>query len=234
MSNITLINQRRPIMKKILLMLLCLITLSVFAGATFASCDANHISNNDSIQISDDSNLDISISENMTMPDNTNPYESIMEVDANQTIQKDTDLDGATNIGHEVNQTVQKDDGSNTPQLNITGPKINGSDIHIEGPIITGKGPILTISQKQKDIFHYASLFLKHSDWTLFNMCLQVLEDCAYTWEDTADIVAQAHNIAIHHYNGNDMKINHELTKQEVWDYMSQDMYLIMKHSGRS
>ena len=223
-------------MKKILLMLLCLLTLTVFAGATFASGDVDHIANNDSIQISDDSNVEISISENMDVQNNTNPDGAIMEADANQSIQNDANTDGATDMGSDANQTIQKDTTTkkNTPELNITGPKINSSNLHIKGPKITGNGPKITISQKQKDIYHYANLFLKHPDWTLVNMCIQVLDDCAYTWEDTADIVAQAHNIALHHYNGNDMKVDHELTKQEVWDYMSQDMYLIMKHSGRS
>ena len=123
---------------------------------------------------------------------------------------------------------------NNTPKLNITGPKTNGSNLNIKGPKITGNGPILTLSQKDKDIYHYAKLFIQHPELTLLNLCDIVLDEQSYTWEETADIVARAHNIALHRYQGNDMNVSYELTKQGVWDFMSQDMFLILRHSGRS
>ena len=52
-------------------------TISVFAGTTFASGDVDQIANNDSIQIYDDTNADVSISENADSKDNINPSEIV-------------------------------------------------------------------------------------------------------------------------------------------------------------
>ncbi|RAP52066.1 MAG: hypothetical protein BZ137_09275, partial [Methanosphaera sp. rholeuAM130] len=155
--------------------------------------------------------------------------------------QQITDNTNASNIISSENMTLQDNkinsndvSTNSTPQLNITGPKTNGSNLNIKGPKITGKNPKIALSQKSKDIYHYAKLFIQHPELTLFNLCDIVLNEQAYSWEETADIVAQAHNIALHKYQGNDMNVSYELTKQGVWDYMSQDMFLILRHSGRN
>ena len=130
------------------------------------------------------------------------------------------------------NSVVVSSKGSS--RLNISGPKINGSSLNVKGPNISGNGPVLTLSQKQKDIFHYVKVFIQRPELTLFSLCDIVLDERAYSWEETADIVAQAHNIALHRYQGDGMNVSYELTRQGVWDFMSQDMFLILRHSGRS
>ena len=64
-------------MKKILLMLICLITVSVFAGAAFASSNADYAATNDSIQISENSKLDVSISQSADSHNSNNLDEAI-------------------------------------------------------------------------------------------------------------------------------------------------------------
>ena len=60
------------IMKKIFLTLLCLLTISIFAGATFASSDVDETLNNDFIQNSDDDNINISRSKDIGVSENSN------------------------------------------------------------------------------------------------------------------------------------------------------------------
>ena len=221
------------IMKKILFILLCLLTLSVFAGATFASSDANHIANNNSIQISGDSNADTSICENMAVPDNTDSSEAIsVEHDANQTIQNNASHDTAGDANMKpANQTIKNDtfadneSSKNVPELNITGPKINGSNLDIKGPIIPKGGPKITLSQMDKDIYHFAKFFCEHPNWDLYDCIDYVRFHSSYHWHEISIVVAKAHNIALHKYKGKEiMVLGWDITPESV-DYRSQNFY---------
>ncbi|MBQ2961637.1 hypothetical protein [Methanobrevibacter sp.] len=103
-------------MKKIFLILLCLFTVFIIAGASFASSDFDKTANNASIQLSSSPYGDLSISANMVSKDKTNPNETI-------------------SIKGDLNQKNQSSAVSgNGPKLNITGPKINGNNPKIQVP----------------------------------------------------------------------------------------------------
>ena len=82
-------------MNKILLTLLCILTVSVFAGTTFASNDVTEILNNESIQISENTNMDISISEDSEISKKTKKDISYSQY--NQTNQETTTFDDVNN-----------------------------------------------------------------------------------------------------------------------------------------
>jgi hypothetical protein len=220
-------------MKKLLLMLLCLFVVSVFATVAFASSDVGDIANNDSIQISDNPNADISIPVNMTSPDNTDPSEAIsVEPDANQTIQnkdssvtaEDVNVEPANQI---INNDTFSDNGSskNAPELNITGPKINGSNLHINGPKIPKDGPKITLSQMDKDIYHFARIFCEHPNWDLYDCIDHVRFHSSYHWHEISIVVAKAHNIALHKYKGKEiMVLGWDITPESV-DFRSKNFY---------
>ena len=198
-------------MKKILLMLLCLLTLLVFASVAFASGDVDHIANNDSIQISDNPNVDIAIPTDMPSPDNTTTDEAVNVGPANQTIKSDA--------------FTGNESSKNTPELNITGPKINGTNLDIKGPKISKDGPKITISQMDKDIYHFAKVFMEHPHWDLYDCIDYVRFHSPYHWHEISIIVAKAHNIALHKYKGDEIMIlGWEVTPESV-EYRSQNFY---------
>ena len=132
-------NKNGDIMKKIFLILICLFTVFVIAGASFATSDFDTAANNASIEISDSQNVDLNIPTNMVSTDNTNPNETIsIEADVNQTSQ---------------NSAVSE----NGPELNITGPKTSAKDIHINGPKINGNGPKIKVPKNQEILCFKAS-----------------------------------------------------------------------------
>lgn len=118
-------------MKKIFLILLCLFTVFIIAGASFASSDFDKTANNASIQISNSQHGDLSISANMVSKDKTNPNETI-------------------GIKGDLNQKNQSSAVSgNGPKLNISGPKINASNLQINGPKINGNSPKIQVPKNQ-------------------------------------------------------------------------------------
>ena len=147
-------QQEKSIMNKILLTLLCLLTISVFAGTTFASNDATEILNNDYIQISENSNNDISISEDREISENTK--NDISNSESDQTNQATTTFYDVNNSYTPNNNDLKPSASSNAiggsfgknPEcgpickLNNTNPNnpsdivgpSNGSKLDIKGP----------------------------------------------------------------------------------------------------
>ncbi|WP_407453010.1 hypothetical protein [Methanobrevibacter sp.] len=97
-------------MNKILLTLLCLLTISVFAGTTFASNDATEILNNDYIQISENTKMDISISEDREISENTK--NDISNSQSNQTNQ-------ATTTFYDVNNSYTPNNNDLKPSASL-------------------------------------------------------------------------------------------------------------------
>ena len=97
-------------MKKIFLMLVCLFTVFVIVGASFATSDFDNAANNASIEISNSQNKAISIEANL---DQSNQYSPVSE------------------NGPKLNITGPKINASN---LKINGPKINGNVPKIQVP----------------------------------------------------------------------------------------------------
>ena len=113
---------------------------------------------------------------------------------------------------------------SNTPKLNITGPKTNGTNLNIKGPKITGNGPILTLSQMDKDIYHFAKVFLDHPRWDIYECFDYVKFHTSYNIHDTSKIVAKAYHIALKNYHGDeymypDWQITPEFVEYNVRKY---------------
>ena len=113
---------------------------------------------------------------------------------------------------------------SNTPKLNITGPKTNGSTLNIKGPKITGNGPKITLSQMDKDIYHFAKVFLDNPHWDIYDCFDYVKFHTSYNIHDTSKIVAQAYHIALKNYHGDeymypDWQITPEFVEYNVRKY---------------
>ena len=191
------------VMKKNLLLMACLFVAIIGLGCVSAAdVDYNTTTDAPTHTVEQQQNT------NMIKDSMINSEKAVKEnVNVENNSQRVNDNAGASHIIGSENMTVKDTkinsidvSTNNTPKLNITGPKTNGTNLNIKGPKITGKGPILTLSQKDKDMYHYAKLFIQHPELTLFNLCDIVLDEQAYTWEETADIVARAHNIALHRY----------------------------------
>ena len=154
-------------MNKILLTLLCLLTVSVFAGTTFAFDDDAILNNNDSIQISENTNNDIIYSQSnqanqkTTTPDdeineNTHnknnlkrseagfldtlfgkPFDKNPKKPLNNTITKKP----LNTTGLKPNNPSKSNNTNSNSTLNITGPKSHNDNGPHFGPKLDIKGP---------------------------------------------------------------------------------------------
>ena len=204
-------------MKKILLIAVCLLVASI--GISCAS--AADVNNNTAVEL----------------PTHTVEQENTTTIeDCNMNTAKENNIqyqdDNATQTTILKNITIQNNktntidaSADNTTKLNITGPKINNSTLDIKGPKITGDGPKITMSQMDKDIYHFAKVFMNNPGWDLYDCIDYVRFHSDYKWHQISVIVARAHNIALHKYQGKEIMIlGWEVTPESV-NYRSQNFY---------
>ena len=205
-------------MNKNLLLTICLLVVAIIGFGCVSAADANNntitdapthaVEQQNTNMIKEcEVNTQKAVKENVennneTVNDNTSASKII--VSENVTVQ-----DGKTNS--------MDASANNTPQLNITGPKINGSTLDIKGPKITGDGPIITMSQMDKDIYHFAKVFMNNPHWDTYDCFDYVNLHTSYNIHEVSIIVAKAHNIALHKYQGKEiMVLGWEITPESV------------------
>ena len=76
-----------------------------------------------------------------------------------------------------------------------------------------------------KDIYHFAKVFMEHPHWDLYDCIDYVRFHSSYNWHEISIVVAKAHNIALHNYHGEDIMIlGWEITPDSV-DFRSKNFY---------
>ena len=202
-------------MKKIFLALLCLLLVTCCASVACASEDVGNIATNESVELPVNQDMNISVD----MDDFNTTADVTGGIDLDQNALKNTDAADGSSV----------DAAKDAPSLQIKGPKFNDDYKKIKGPKVGS----FDLPQIKKDTFHYAKLFYQHPEWSMFDCLLHLYENTHYSSWDIANIMSQAHNIALHKYNGTDMVINNELTVKDVNNYLTKHLYFFWRFGDR-
>ena len=202
------------IMKKPIIILLCLLIISCGIGCVCASDDiANATVHQDFLQNETQNvtvnNTTIVINQNSTAP----AIENITADDNNATQSNETSANITNN-----NTNASNIPGPKTNGLNITGPKTNSTGLVIEGPVIIPPD----LNDHDYCIKYFSTMFAKHPEWKIDDILRAVLAE--YPWYKVPKMVPEAYAEAIK-IKGDEMYYHDGLDLRFVEMYMVDNYY---------